>query len=301
MSYEHEENTESFRSARRKKQNRRQCLPPTAESLSTIDPELLMKIIENKILGIRSSYFWVQFHSHLSDWISRQVTSIEILCFGLGHVASSISSQYQYALLRLIGETCADRIQTIFLYDPIWTRDEEDFLRKSNYQLLTENNQAFQTIVRPSLIYVPFCSKPIHNNLLYSNWTKSQLREILFFGNSLERFFNEVQFDRTKFFYIAEAARFAADISLPTFEECSNAFNEQVFTSFDRVSIPRVNEKTLLLPSKREKNKRLNGKIEELKRMTIEEVTEEIWSTHTKPMYSDHDEIVLDSLRNLHL
>ncbi|CAF1199144.1 unnamed protein product [Adineta steineri] len=243
MSYEQEENTDSFRFTRRKKQNRRVLSNNSIhiEKQITFNQEQLLKNLENKINIIRTSYFWLQFHDYFLQWINRQLTSIDILCYGLGHISQSISSQYQYALLKLIEEIFQNKIQTIYLYDPIWTKDEYDFLRLDNkyskYEILIENNQAYQTINRSSFIYIPFCSKPIHNNLLYSNWTKENLKKILFYGNSFEKFSHEVQFNTEKYFYIYQTTSFLTEISLPLFEHYTNTFNEQVLTSFDRTSV----------------------------------------------------------------
>jgi hypothetical protein len=303
MSYEQEENTESFRFTRRKKQNRRVILNSTLiENSSSFNQEHLVKNIENKIEIIRSSYFWVQFQDNLLQWMNRYLTSIDILSYGLGHISLSISSQYQYALLKLIEQIFEDKIQIIYLYDPIWTKDECDFLQNNNtfskYEILTDNNQAYQTITRPSLIYIPFCSKPIHNNLLYSNWNKEKLKEIFVFGNSLEKFSNEIQFDQKKFFYIYQTTSFSTEISLPLFEHYTNAFNEQVLTSFDRISVPVINQ-TKIIQSKREKNKKIIENKNPLEKITIEQVLEHIWLTHIKPFYSDEDEIVVSSYSDI--
>ena len=299
MSYEQEENTDSFRFARRKKQNRPLILnTPILENPPSFNHEQLTKNIENKIQIIRTSYFWTQFQQNFSQWINHQLTTINILSYGLGQISSSLSSQYHYALLKLIEQIFEKQIATIYLYDPIWTREEYDFLRNNNsfskYEILIENNQAYQTINRSSFIYIPFCSKPIHNNLLYSNWNKEKLKSILVFGNNLEKFSHEIQFDEKKFFYIHQATSFATAISLPLFEHYTNAFNEQVFTSFDRITVPLVNE-IKMIPSKREKNKKIMENKNELKKITIEQVSEDIWTTLIKPIYSNEDEIVVSS------
>jgi hypothetical protein len=299
MSYEQEENTDNFRFTRRKKQNRRVILNSTLiENQSTFNLEQLIQNIDNKIQILRTSYFWLQFQNHFLQWINRQSTSIDILSYGLGHISSSISSQYQYALLKLIEQIFENKIQTIYLYDPIWTKDEFDFLRTNNlfskYEILIENNQAYQTINRSSFIYIPFCSKPIHNNLLYSNWNKDKLKDILFYGNSFEKFSNEIQFDENKFFYIYQTTSFLTEISLPLFEQYINAFNEQVFTSFDRTIIPLINE-TKIIQTKREKNKKIIENKKPLEKLTIEQVSQDIWSRNIKPIYTNEDEIVVSS------
>jgi hypothetical protein len=300
MSYEQEENTDSFRLTRRKKQNRRVISnSPNIEAQSTLNQEQLIKNIDNKIQILRSSYFWSQFQNHFSQWMNRQSTLIDILSYGLGQISTSISSQYQYALLKLIEKTFENKIVNIYLYDPIWSPQEHDFLRNndtySKYEIRIENNQAYQIINRSSLIYIPFCSKPLHNNLLYSNWNKNKLKEIFFFGNSFIKFSNEIQFDQKKFFYLHQSTSFLTEISLPFFEQYINAFNEQVFTSFDRTNVPIINEKQIL-QIKREKNKKM---IDELEKLTIEQVSEEIWSTNIKPIYTNEDEIVVSSHDNI--
>jgi hypothetical protein len=299
MSYEQEENTDSFRSTRRKKQNRRVITNSTLiENPTSFNSEQLIKTIENKIEILRTSYFWLEFEKNFLQWINRQLTSIDILSYGLGHISSSLSSQYQYALLKLIEQKFENQIRMIYLYDPIWTKEELNFLEKNNsfskYEILRDNNQAYQTINHSSLIYIPFCSKPIHNNLLYSNWNKEKLSEIFIFGNSLEKFSNEIQFDQTKFFYIYQTTSFATEISLPLFEHYINAFNEQVLTSFDRTIVPLINEKQIT-QTKREKNKKIMENKNQLEKITIEQVSEQIWSTLIKPIYSNEDEIVVSS------
>ena len=164
MSYVQEENTENFRFTRRKKQNRKVILNSTLiENQTSFDCEQLKKNIENKIEIIRKSYFWIEFRNHFLQWINRQFTSIDILSYGLGHISSSLSSQYQYALLKLVEEIFEDKIRMIHLYDPIWTNEELNYLENNNssskYIILKENNQAYQTINQSSFIYIPFCSK----------------------------------------------------------------------------------------------------------------------------------------------
>jgi len=303
MSYEQEENTDHFRFTHRKKQNRRVQLNSTIiENSSTFNQEQLIKNLDNKIEILRRSYFWLEFQNNFLQWINRQSTPIDILSYGLGHISSSISSQYQYALLKLIEQIFENKIQKIYLYDPIWTKEENNFLQNNNsylkYEILIENNQAYQTINRSSLIYIPFCSKPIHNNLLYSNWNKEKLKDILFFGNSFEKFSNEIQFDSKKFFYIYQSTSFLTEISLPIFESCINAFNEQVFTSFDRTDIPLINQE-IFVPTKREKTKKIIEYKNQLEKLTIEQVLQDIWSTDIKPIYSNEDEIVVSSHYNV--
>lgn len=299
MSYEYEENTDAFRSTRRKKQNRRILLNSSiSETPLPLNQEQLIKNIENKIESLRNSYFWSQFQHHFLLWLDRQSTPIDILSYGLGHISTSISSQYQYALLKLLEQIFEDRIVNIYLYDPIWTKEEYEYLRMndtfSKYELRRENNQACQSICRPSLIYVPFCSKPLHNNLLYSNWNKNKLKEILFFGNSFEKFSHEVQFDQKKFFYIYQSTSFLTESSLPSFEPYTNAFNEQVFTSFDRTVVPVIDEKPNL-PVKREKNKKMLENKIHLQKQTIEQISDDIWSMNLQPIYTAEDEIVVSS------
>lgn len=308
MSYEQEENTDSFRFTRRKKQNRRVPLNTEfIETQSTFNFEQLNKNLQNKTEILRTNYFWFQFQSYFHQWINRQSsTSIDILSYGLGHISSSISSQYQYALLKLIEEIFENQIRKIYLYDPIWTQDERNFLQKNNtylkYEILIENNQAYQTIDRSSFIYIPFCSKPIHNNLLYSNWIKDKLKNILIFGNSFEKFSNEVQFDEEKFFYIYQSTSFLTEISLPEFEYFTNAFNEQVFTSFDRMILPLINQ-TKIIQTKREKNhkKTIENNKKYLEKITIEQVSEDIWLTNNKPIYTNEDEIVVSSQGDINI
>ena len=300
-SYEHEENTDSFRFTRRKKQNRRVILnSPIIENSLTFNPEQLIKNLDNKIQQLRTSYFWFEFHKYFLEWINRQSTNtIDILSYGLGHINSSICSQYQYALLKLLEQIFENKINKIYLYDPIWTNDEIEFFHKNNfylkYEILTLNNQAYHSIERSSFIYIPFCSKPIHNNLLYSNWNKKKLKEIFIFGNSFEKFSNEIQFDQKKFFYIYQTTCFLTEISLPIFEQNINAFNEQVFTLFDRMNISNIIKQNNFQISKREKNKKINDKQNQLEKISIEQVLDDIWLRNIKPIYTNDDEIVVSS------
>ncbi|CAF1287339.1 unnamed protein product [Rotaria sordida] len=293
------ENTDSFRFIRRKKQNRRIILNSTInENQLSFNQEQLIKNIENKIDIIYKSYFWKQFEKNFLYWINQQITSIDILSYGLGHISSSICSQYQYALLKLIEKLFENKIENIYLYDPIWTKDENNFLENYNtyskYIILKENNQANQIINRSSFIYIPFCSKPIHNNLLYSNWNKKNLNEILFFGNSLEKFSNEIKFDQKKFFYIYQATNFSIEISLSLFEHYINAFNEQVFTLFNHNIISIINENKIIQLKNKKNEKSIENK-NQLEKITIEQLSEDIWSLHIKPIYTNEDEIVVSS------
>jgi hypothetical protein len=84
------------------------------------------------------------------------------------------------------------------------------------------------------------------------------------------------------------------EISLPVFEHYTNAFNEQVLTSFNRTSVPVINQ-TKIIQSKREKKKEIIQNKKQLEKLTIEQVLEEIWLTLIKPIYLNEDEIVVSS------
>ncbi|CAF0729517.1 unnamed protein product [Didymodactylos carnosus] len=259
---------------------------------STFDCDVLTKNLYLKIDSILTSYFWLEMKSYIINWLNLQQSNVfDIVCYGLGHISSSVSSQYQYCLLKLISQIFVDQVKTIFIYDPIWTTGEIDYLKSNiSCQILNENDEACYQIVRSTLFFIPFCGKPLHNNILWSNWSQNCLRQILIFGNSLNMFQQGLHFDINKFFYIYYSTCFCTEYSLPQFDIFPIAFNQQVFVSFEqRKILPQLNGIKQIKTSRRNKTSSIHKQLEFT---SIELVPNDIWIHNEKPFYTEEDEII---------
>ncbi|XP_054168599.1 SRR1-like protein [Oppia nitens] len=111
-----------------------------------------------------------------------------IVCYGLGNFLTSIDSLYQLALLVSLKKSFAKSLK-ISIFDPIFSDIETDFLKNNlQFNVLKVNNHCIHSIDiqldQMVMFYMPHCDKCLFNNLLWSNWTLSQLNQMVILGNS---------------------------------------------------------------------------------------------------------------------
>lgn len=74
----------------------------------------------------------------------------------------------------------------VLVFDPKLSKSEEEILLRINFSVESSNEEGKYPIVETSLFYFPHCPKHLTNNLLWSNWSRSQLSKLFILCNSFE-------------------------------------------------------------------------------------------------------------------
>ncbi|KAI9145248.1 hypothetical protein BKA69DRAFT_1050253 [Paraphysoderma sedebokerense] len=112
-----------------------------------------------------------------------------IVSFGIGSIASSNISKFQFAFLLLIAELFEVNNSNIHIFDPVFTPLDRDFIESLKLKILPENKKGRSPVDTPTLFFMPHCPKALYNNLVVSNWTRESLEKIVIIGNSFESCF----------------------------------------------------------------------------------------------------------------
>lgn len=95
---------------------------------------------------------------------------VEIVCFGLGHIAECNISSHQLAFLLCLRNTFIPL--KVLVHDPIFYRDECEILSRLGLEVIEQNYEGSYVISKQGLTiaYLPHCPKQLTNNFLWSNW-----------------------------------------------------------------------------------------------------------------------------------
>ncbi|KAM3960040.1 SRR1-like protein isoform 1-T1 [Aphomia sociella] len=135
----------------------------------TIDVEKSIRRIQTIVEELRHSKYTEEVFKSVSTVLaSRKV--IEIVCFGLGHIAECNISRHQLAFLLCLKGFCDPN--TVLVHDPIFYKGECDILKYFNLEIIEENIEGnYVTSDKGiTLLYFPHCPKQLTNNFLWSNW-----------------------------------------------------------------------------------------------------------------------------------
>lgn len=129
----------------------------------------LFRKIETAIEDLKSSEYLKTFTEAVSTVLQGR-SVVEVICFGLGHIAECNISRYQLALLLCIKEFCG--VDKVLVHDPIFYKTECTILNRLGLQVILENNEGSYVTVESgiTLAYFPHCPKQLTNNFLWCNW-----------------------------------------------------------------------------------------------------------------------------------
>lgn len=143
--------------------------------------ELLLAASETKILDNKNE------DSAISADHSRDHSSpgrMQCVCYGLGSFSSCVSSRYQLAMLLLLLESAQIKPSDCLIYDPVFSCGEKAVLKDLGLTVLTENEEGKRQADKPTFFYLLHCGKALYNNLLWKNWGKGYLTQMMIIGNS---------------------------------------------------------------------------------------------------------------------
>ncbi|CAG8518463.1 14200_t:CDS:2 [Dentiscutata heterogama] len=114
---------------------------------------------------------------------------VDIVCYGIGSIEKSITSQYQFALM-LLFKNLFQITGKIYAYDPILSQVDTEVLTHYNIESIKINEKAKRVVTNQTLFYMPHCPLGLYNNLIEANWDRIKLKDIIIVGNRLD-FYNE--------------------------------------------------------------------------------------------------------------
>ncbi|CAG8491734.1 5892_t:CDS:2 [Cetraspora pellucida] len=116
-------------------------------------------------------------------------TLVDIVCYGIGSIERSNTSQYQFALM-LLFKNLFKITGKIYAYDPILSQIDIEVLTHYNIESIKINERAKRAVTNQTLFYMPHCPLGLYNNLIEANWDRIKLKDIIIVGNRLD-FYNE--------------------------------------------------------------------------------------------------------------
>ncbi|XP_055017671.1 SRR1-like protein isoform X4 [Boleophthalmus pectinirostris] len=205
---------------------------------------------------------------------------MQCVCYGLGSFSSCVSARYQLAMLLLLLGALKIELSDCLVFDPVFSSGEKDVLKRIGLTVLTENElpqmnaavvslgktlnppcpQCLRTLVcecvcewegkrqvdKPTIFYLMHCGKALYNNLLWKNWSKHCLTEIIIIGNSFcsmkERTIDR-EFNRD-YSYISQITAVCKESLLPCPSHMIDVFSDTAVITFPTGSLNELSEST---------------------------------------------------------
>ena len=129
-----------------------------------------------------------QLFSRLSKMDSEEC---DLVCYGLGSLASSGVSRHQLVLLCCLRDSMNDdghRMAMVDVYDPVLRGEERELLDEMGFNCLVENEACKRVVHRPTVFFMPHCDKVLYDNLLSVNVKAGTQGNVIIIGNSFESY-----------------------------------------------------------------------------------------------------------------
>jgi SRR1 len=167
-----------------------------------------------------------------------------LICLGLGHFSDCTISRYQLALALLVQESFQIRLAQF--YDPIFTKNEQDFLIDLKCEVLSENREGKYSAGSEgcTIFYLPHCPKQISNNILWRNWSKESLERTILIGNSFSNILTATPLrllEKTGG-YIVRIEKFCTEIPLRNNFRFTDIFNDTSIHIFESSKLAAITE-----------------------------------------------------------
>lgn len=191
---------------------------------------------------VEESQFWEHFTSAIDSTLqtgSEGGKVKEIVCFGLGSISSSKTSQYQLALLLKLTQTYSCRAE---VYDPIFNCDEKELLTGLGLFISPENCEGRKPANSCYTLFIlPHCPRELSNNLLFANWTVELLHSCLIVGNSFEKLCLHTPKRLLKNYnYLLRIERIAQELAVNNNFHYTDIFNDLSIHYFPRQALEGV-------------------------------------------------------------
>lgn len=169
-----------------KHNSRRKAKLKVNKSKETVEIYSVDEIIEKVNLAVqklKDSPFYPVVKTEIERALNYLHSSciVDIICYGIGNFSEHICSKFQLATLLALKSLYSSNV---YIYDPLFTKNEIESLKRLNLQVIEKNEEGKRTINNHlTLVYMPHCSKQLLNNFLLTNWTPV-IHNCILLGNS---------------------------------------------------------------------------------------------------------------------
>eukprot|EP00494_Astrolonche_serrata_P031889 UN32158 len=108
-----------------------------------------------------------------------------MICLGIGSISRWDTTQQQLALLILMVDYFKIERSNVRLFDPLFNNVDQNILKKFGFSVDERNEEGKIKITKQTLVYMPHCPLSLYENIIRSNWNKSNLTNIILIGNRL--------------------------------------------------------------------------------------------------------------------
>ncbi|XP_065890253.1 SRR1-like protein [Dysidea avara] len=149
-----------------------------------------------------------------------------LLCYGIGRIGSCHIARTQFVLLLLLRDHL--KLQESSLYDPVLHKEEVTAIEQHGVNMLTCNEGCRRTLSQPTLVYMLHCSSAMYNNLLWANWNKMSLTNVILVSNKLSNYQYRyaTQELKEKWRYIYHAITLCREVTIHNNYEDGVVFND---------------------------------------------------------------------------
>ncbi|XP_033748338.1 SRR1-like protein isoform X2 [Pecten maximus] len=187
------------------------------------------------------------FYSSVQDLIGKVIHDEEgdkntggllfqAICYGLGNFSECVIARYQLCLLMALREHLKINARECLLYDPKFRDEEKHILNNLGFHVIDKNEEGKRpcSLDTRTLFYMPHCGKSLCNNLLWANWSRQHLSNMVVIGNSFTSIIDNTPsrlLEKTGG-YIQRLYPYCTEVPLPTTFKFTDIFNDTAIHSF---------------------------------------------------------------------
>lgn len=161
-----------------------------------------------------------------------------LVCFGIGPFTRNFQALHQLAFILSLQKHF--KITEALYFDPVFRQSEKDILEKFHCLVMSENCEAKYEADIPTLFYMPHCPNCLTNNLLWKNWQRKYLKNVILINNSFESLScsKPERLLRLDSSYILDIMPYAQELPLEDDYEVHNVFNDLSLHLFPEADLP---------------------------------------------------------------
>ncbi|KAH8241226.1 hypothetical protein KR032_002778 [Drosophila birchii] len=181
----------------------------------------------------QSDYFLVAMEA-----LQQQVEALKrplkrIVCLGLGPFSRTHQALHQAAFVVSLQRHY--KINEALYFDPVFRDTEEELIRLFDGCVMSEDCAGRDEATVPTLYYLPHCPYALMHNILWSNWQRDQLPNVLLIANSFEML---TMARRNQEDHITRIVEYCTETPLEDDYEHHNVFNDLSLHTFSLDSLP---------------------------------------------------------------
>eukprot|EP00250_Pteridium_aquilinum_P014234 c21864_g1_i3 orf=1305-2654(-) len=116
---------------------------------------------------------------------SEKLWCLRVVLYGLGSIADSEISRYQFALILLLKQRFS-WVGEIEVYDPVLSQSECKVIETMGCVPIAIDEKGRRSVSEPTLFYMPHCEDWLYDNVLQANWVPHILGQLVILGNSFQ-------------------------------------------------------------------------------------------------------------------